>query len=84
MARVYYIRGGLSGTVAGEGEEVGIEEIVDRFRGHRKVALGPTPPALRSGPSGPLPAGGGYVVIEIGPEEVRPPEFLDIGFYLVG
>jgi hypothetical protein len=84
MARVYYIREGQTGTPAGDGEDVAMDEVVERFRGHRKVSIGPTPPALRSGQPGPVPGGRAYVVVEIGPEEVRPPEFLDIGFYVIG
>jgi hypothetical protein len=84
MARVYYIRGGSTGTPTGDGEELGIDEVIDRFRGHRKVSLGPTPPALQSGFAHRVQPGKRYVVIEVGPDEVRPPDFLDIGFYLIG
>lgn len=84
MARVYYIRDGQVGTPTGDGEKVAIDEVVERFRGHRKVSLGTTPPALQRGTPGALPSGRPYVVVEIGPEEVHPPDFLDIGFYLIG
>lgn len=84
MARVYYIREGRDAPPAGDGEEVAIDEVVERFRGHRKVSIGPTPPALQAGAPGAIRGGRPYVVVEIGPEEVHPPEFLDIGFYLIG
>jgi hypothetical protein len=84
MARVYYIREGQTGARTGDGESLGIDEVIERFRGHRKVALGPTPPALRKPVAGTVPEGRSYVVVEIGPDEVRPPEFLDIGFYVIG
>jgi len=84
MARVYYIRGGATGQAVGDGEVLGMDAVIDRFRGHRKVSLGPTPPALQSGFADRVTPGKAYVVIEVGPEDVRPPEFLDIGFYLIG
>jgi len=84
MARVYYIRDGQAGTNAGDGEVIAIDEVVERFRGHRKVALGTTPPALRRIAPGVVPTGRPYVLVEIGPDEVQPPEFLDIGFYVIG
>jgi len=83
MARVYYVRDGGGGP-ASQGEELDIEAVVERFRGHRKVPLGPRPPALRPGGDGRARKGRPYVLIEVGPEEVRPPEFLDIGFYRIG
>jgi|GEM_PF-3050464 hypothetical protein len=83
MARVYYVRGGQPGPAAADGEDIDVDTVIERFRGHRKVALGPTPPALQPGLGGSAHAGKAYVIIEIGPEDVRPPEFLDIGFYII-
>ena len=74
MATIYYP------NEATHGSEVDMDEVIERFAGHPKMALGLTPPGLASVVSGVQP----IAVVEIGPEEVRAPEFLDFGFYMVG
>ncbi|MBI5137705.1 MAG: hypothetical protein HZA24_10295 [Nitrospirae bacterium] len=76
MATVYYTSEGPHSA----GNELHIDQVVTLFQGRPKMAIGLTPPALASAVSGQKP----YAVVEIGPEEVRPPDFLDFGFYLVG
>lgn len=76
MATVYYTSEGPHAT----GNELEMEQVVVMFRGRPKMAVGLMPPTLAGVVSGHKP----YAVVEIGPEEVRAPEFLDFGFYLVG
>lgn len=74
MATIYYPNDMTRGS------EVDIDEVIEQFAGRPKMALGLTPPGLAGVISGVTP----IAVVEIGPEEVRAPEFLDFGFYMVG
>ncbi len=74
MATVYYPAQGTHGNT------IDIDEVIHLFEGRPKMAMGLTPPGLAGTISGVCP----IAVIEIGPEEVRAPEFLDFGFYMVG
>ncbi len=73
MATIYY-------PTESTGCPIEIDELITRFEGHPKMAMGLTPPGLAGAVSGIDP----IAVVEIGPEEICAPEFLDCGFYLVG
>ncbi|MFQ5508280.1 MAG: hypothetical protein ACE5FN_02975 [Leptospirillia bacterium] len=83
MARVYDLAAAADLAMAGHGKQMKMKQVARRFRGHRKMALGTTPPALRYGIPEQLKGCGYKVIIEVGPEDIQAPEFLDVGFYAV-
>ncbi len=84
MARIYYVKSGPDRHRAGKGQEVDINDVAVKLRGHKVTALGTIPPELQmDNPGHPGVTGSHYVVVEVGPEEICAPDFLDRGFYLI-
>ena len=84
MARIYYVENGPERHRAGKGRKVNIDDVPGKLCGHKITALGTIPPELQTDNPGHTGiAGSHYVVIEVGPEEICAPDFLDRGFYLI-